>query len=144
MLPPPPGATLPVDDLLEDERQQRFLEVEVDGERWIIPVEQVREVLRLPPLVPVPGTPPSVRGVAAVRGGVVTVLDLAVLLDRGRAASPGSVVLVSYGERPVGLAVDAVRTVRTVDLSAPDQGALPTLLDAVALCAAHLLSNEES
>lgn len=116
----------------------------MDGARWAIPVAQVREVLRLPPLVTVPGAPVSVRGVAAVRGGVVTVLDLAVLLGRARAETPRSIVLVSFGERPVGLAVEAVPTVRTVDLSAPESGALPTVLDAVALCAAHLLASEES
>ncbi|MBU6365327.1 MAG: chemotaxis protein CheW [Gemmatimonadetes bacterium] len=141
---PPSAGPPPTDELLEDERQLRFVEVEVDGARWAIPVAQVREVLRLPPLVTVPGAPASVRGVAAVRGGVVTVLDLAVLLGRGRAETPGSIVLVSYGERPVGLAVEAVPTVRTVDLSAPESGALPTVLDAVALCAAHLLASEES
>lgn len=119
------------------------MEVVACGVTWAIPVDQVREVLRTPPLVPVPGTPPLVHGVAAVRGGVVTVLDLAMLLGRPRAEMPGSVVLVGYGERLVGLAVEAVRAVRTIDLAAVGSAEAPTPLDAAALCAAHLLSSEE-
>jgi purine-binding chemotaxis protein CheW len=120
------------------------VEVEAGGAAWAIPVHQVREVLRTPPLVSVPGAPAVVRGIAAVRGGVVTVLDLAVLLGRSRAQTPGSIVLVRHGDRLVGLAVDAVRSVRPVDLAAAGQGGAPAPLDAAALCAAHLLSSEES
>jgi purine-binding chemotaxis protein CheW len=120
------------------------VEVEVGGRLWAIPVDQVREVLRTPQLVAVPGAPPIVRGIAAVRGGVVTVLDLATGLGVARGDSPGSVVLVGYGERLVGLAVDAVRAVRPMDPAVVGTAAAPTPLDAVALCAGHLLSSEET
>ena len=131
-------------DLLDEERQQLVVEVEVGGQVWAIPVDQVREVLRPPPLVEVPGAPPIVRGIAAVRGGVVTVLDLATGLGVARGDSPGSVVLVGYGDRLGGLAVDTVRAVRPMDPAAVGTAAAPTPLDAVALCAGHLLSSEET
>lgn len=141
---PSPETPTPAPDLLDEERQQLVVEVEVGGSVWAIPVDQVREVLRTPPLVVVPGAPPIVRGIAAVRGGVVTVLDLATGLGVARGESPGSVVLVGYGERLVGLAVDSVRAVRPMDPAAVGTAAAPTPLDAVALCAGHLLSSEET
>ena len=88
------------------------------------------------------------RGIVNVRGAVVTVLELSVLLRAPRAVTTSSVVLLEYGTRLIGLAVDAVRDVRTSDASTedglpPDSPTRVTLLDAVALCAPHLLSSEE-
>jgi chemotaxis signal transduction protein len=41
-----------------------------------IPTEHVREILRTPRVVPLPGAPPHVRGVIDVRGEVLQVVDL--------------------------------------------------------------------
>jgi hypothetical protein len=70
------------------------------------------------------------------------------VLRAERAVASTSVVLLEYGTRLIGLAVDAVRDVRTSDASTedglpPDSPTRVTLLDAVALCAPHLLSSEE-
>ena len=122
--------------------------VELANRQYGIPVTQVREVLRHGHVTRVPGAPPLVRGIVNVRGAVVTVLELSVLLRAPRAVTTSSVVLLEYGTRLIGLAVDAVRDVRTSDASTedglpPDSPTRVTLLDAVALCAPHLLSSEE-
>jgi len=96
----------------------------------------------------VPGSPPMVRGIINVRGAVVTVLELSVLLDTQRAVTSTSVVLLEHGARLIGLAVDAVRDVRVHDDSQANAGdeamhSTVATLDAVALCAPHLLSGEE-
>jgi len=124
------------------------LVVQQGGVCYGVPVSQVREVLRDRPVTRVPGSPPLVRGVVNVRGAVVTVLELSVLLRAERAVTSSSVVLLEHGSRLIGLAVDAVRDVRASD-DVADAG-LPsdspthvTPLDAVALCAPHLLSSEE-
>ena len=88
------------------------------------------------------------RGIINVRGAVVTVLELSVLLGTERAVTSTSVVLIEHGTRLIGLAVDVVRDVRAQDSagianSAETLGSIVADLDAVALCAPHLLSSEE-
>ncbi|MCC6243333.1 MAG: chemotaxis protein CheW [Gemmatimonadaceae bacterium] len=125
----------------------RELIVEVAGQTCGIPITQVREVVRIARITRVPGAPASVRGVINVRGAVVTVLELSVLLGAQRAVTGTSVVLLEHGTRWIGVAVDAVRDVREIpesDSQSTRAGADDiTPIDAVALCAPHLLSSEE-
>ena len=149
----PPTATassLPRTDRPDDadDAHPRVLVVRVGDREYGIPVAQVREVVRADVLARVPGASPMVRGVINVRGTVVTVLELSVLLRARRAVTVPSVVLLEHGSRVIGVAVDAVRDVR-LDASVASEDMAPsdhphvTPLDAVALCAPHLLSSEE-
>jgi len=110
-----------------------------------IPVEQTREVVRAPRMTRVPGASLETLGIVNLRGAVVTVLDLAVILERGSAVEGASVVLIENGARLVGFAVDGVREVRALEAIANGNvsaGGLATL-DATALCARYLISAEE-
>lgn len=134
----------------DDEQRARVLVVEVDGRAFGIPVEQVREVVRRERITRVPGSTALVRGVVNVRGAVVTVLELSVLLGTERAVTSSSIVLLEHGSRLIGLAVDAVRDVRAQEnpsdlvLDSSDLSLSHVAhLDAVALCAPHLLTAEE-
>ncbi|HEY0930632.1 MAG TPA: chemotaxis protein CheW [Gemmatimonas sp.] len=120
------------------------------GDLLGIPIAQVREVVRPTGVRPVPGTPALQAGIVNVRGAIVTVLDLQALRTGVRAVTPGSIVLLSYGSRMLGLAVDAVHDVRvmTDEAEAKDASGSADLsavmpLDAVALCARHMHSVEE-
>lgn len=122
--------------------------VAVGADEYGIPVEQAREVVRADQVTRVPGAPPMLRGIINVRGAVVTVLELSVLLGAERAVTSSSVVLLEHGPRLIGLAVDAVRDVRVQersgDVESPSFGQSTVApLDAVALCAPHLLTAEE-
>ncbi len=146
---PTPSTDQSVVDDAED-NAPRLLMVMSRGRHYAIPVTQVREVIRPDQIIRVPGAPPSVWGVANVRGAVVTVLDLAALLGHARGASWGSVVLIEQGPRCIGLAVDAVKDVQRADESgqvpldarAGDDVIVP--LDALALCVRHLHSTQET
>jgi purine-binding chemotaxis protein CheW len=132
----------------EDDVRPRLLVVEVDGASYGIPITQVREVVRAGTVTRVPGAPALVRGIINVRGAVVTVLELSVLLGAERAVTGSSVVLLEHGARLIGLAVDVVRDVRVQQDPVGESSTLGThatlaTLDAVALCAPHLLSAEE-
>ena len=132
----------------EDDVRPRLLVVEVDGASYGIPITQVREVVRAVTVTRVPGAPALVRGIINVRGAVVTVLELSVLLGAERAVTGSSVVLLEHGARLIGLAVDVVRDVRVQRDPVGESSTLGThatlaTLDAVALCAPHLLSAEE-
>ena len=122
-----------------------MLVVEVAGAFYGIPVAQTREVVRAPRLVRVPGAPPETLGIVNLRGSVVTVLDLAVILERGSAVTGASIVLIENGARLVGFAVDGAREVRTLETndSAIVSASGPATLDATALCARYLISAEE-
>ena len=120
----------------------RWLVVATGDDRLAIPVAQVREVVRSQGIRRVPGAPEIQAGVLNVRGAIVTVLDLAALRGARRAVAPASVVLLQYGMRPVGLAVDAVLDVRGGDADTPLAGDVPPL-NALALCARALHLPEE-
>lgn len=141
----PPSAPLetPTIDLTDDDHRPQWLVVASAGTLFGIPVEQVREVVRPLGLRVVPGAPVIQAGIVNVRGAIVTVLDLQALRTGERAVTPGSIVLLQHGARPIGLVVDAVHDVRGAAPDAPDAPADVAVLDAVALCARHLHSAEE-
>lgn len=77
----------------------------------------VQEIIPPRPSTRLPGAPRFVRGLINIRGTIVTVLDLGVRLDATEApASDGSILLVRYRDRVVGLSVDEVADVRLLDV----------------------------
>jgi chemotaxis signal transduction protein len=49
---------------------------EVRGRRCALPVAVVREVMATPPVTPVPGAPPALRGLVPVHGQVLPLVDV--------------------------------------------------------------------
>ena len=88
----------------------QWLGVELGGERVLLSLADVQEVLKPPTLTRVPGAQAWLRGVAHVRGRLLTVIDLKGLL--GGAISdlgPESRVVVLREMRtPFGVSVDRV------------------------------------
>ena len=83
--------------------------VQVAGTRWAIPVAAVLEVLRDSRIIRVPGGVPAVRGMVNHRGRIVTVADAVRALELpGDSGGAGDVVIVQWGQRRFGVAVDAV------------------------------------
>jgi len=82
-----------------------FLLVRAGGRRVGLAVEAVIEVREPDELGAIPSLEPALRGVTALRGQLMPVLNLAALL--GGEAGPGLVVVVTdLGGRRVGLEVD--------------------------------------
>jgi purine-binding chemotaxis protein CheW len=95
---------------------QRLLVFVLDGVRYALPVERVREIVRRRPITPVPRLAPEVLGVISLRGRVIQVIDL----RRRLGLAPGAVgrrsriVVAHDGEgRVAGLLVDGVLEVVT-------------------------------
>jgi purine-binding chemotaxis protein CheW len=57
--------------------------IEIAGTAFAVEAGLVQEVVRTPPITPLPGAPPFLVGVASHRGDVVAIVDLARLLGRG-------------------------------------------------------------
>jgi purine-binding chemotaxis protein CheW len=69
----------------------------------------------------VPGAPGYVRGLINMRGTIVTVLDLGVRLDPASAPiTDGSIVMLRYKDRLVGVVVEEVVDLRPLEIDEGD------------------------
>jgi purine-binding chemotaxis protein CheW len=97
--------------------QRELLRVEVAGSPYALPIERVREIVRLRAITAVPRVPALVLGVISLRGEIVQVLDLRQALG-AEAEPPGrrARIVVLHGEsgEVAGLLVDAVSEVLRV------------------------------
>lgn len=111
----------------EGEDARRLLLFAAGGRIYGSDIAVIREIVPFRRCTRLPGAPPFVCGLINLRGTLVTVVDLAVRLGGGRSGEGtpngaadatsregGSVVLVEYGSKVVGLAVDQVRDVQAV------------------------------
>lgn len=101
----------------DQELLHELLLFEVGETAYAVPIERVREILRMRPVTPVPRVPEVVRGVISIRGEVVEVVDL-----RRRLGLPPVdtdrrtriVVVHGFDGRVTGLTVDRVREVMRI------------------------------
>ncbi|MBT8469693.1 MAG: CheW domain-containing protein [Deltaproteobacteria bacterium] len=94
--------------------------VSAGSETYGFPLSAVREILMPPPLTEVPRSAEHFLGVIAVRGEIITLVDLPTLLnlevlDR---QPIGRIILVDVGDELIGVAVDRVVQVSQLQ---PDQ-----------------------
>jgi purine-binding chemotaxis protein CheW len=88
---------------------ERFLTFKSEGHFYALPAASVSEVARMPPVARVPQAPPSLMGLANLRGTVLPVASVRVLLGRADVATThASRLIVLEGASPVALAVDEV------------------------------------
>ncbi len=106
-----------LDPVTEPERLQPMLVFQIEGTPYAVPVERVREVVRLRPITPIPRVPDDVRGVISLRGEIVQVIDarrrLGVAPVEPTLTSRIVIVNDAEGNRS-GLLVDAVTEVLRV------------------------------
>ena len=93
-----------------------LLIVRLAGERVALPAADVESVVEIDLVVPAPGTPPHVAGLAALRSRVLTVIDCAAALGLppGEAPQRDAVVAVIDGH-PYALLVEEVEDVVEAD-----------------------------
>jgi len=103
------------------EALRQLLCMGVDGAPYAVPVENVREIVRVRPITPIPRAASAVRGVISLRGEILQVIDLRLRLRLAAVAPARSnrivVVQVEDG-RVAGVLVDEVREVLRVPESA--------------------------
>ncbi|MDR3496554.1 MAG: chemotaxis protein CheW [Ancalomicrobiaceae bacterium] len=95
---------------------RQFVIFHIQGERFAVSLSEVQEIIRVPGIVQVPFSPPSLEGLANLRGNVLPVINLRkafgfplILHDDAT-----RVVVLDHG-RPIGLIVDRMANVVTVD-----------------------------
>lgn len=111
------GAALAGADGEGAEAIRELLSFRLDDSPYAIPVERVREIVRLREVTHVPKVPDWVLGVVALRGEVVQVVDLRMRLGlptRERSRRSRIIVLHGDDDRITGVLVDAVDQVLRV------------------------------
>jgi purine-binding chemotaxis protein CheW len=92
----------------------QLLSFEIAGTPYAVPVERVREIVRMRPVTPVPRTPEEVRGVISLRGEMIELIDLSCRLGLGsiETSRKTRIIVIKAGDDDVvGLLVDSVREV---------------------------------
>jgi len=102
----------------DNDQVLRWVTFQMDKEVYGINVSQVREVLRVSEIAPVPGAPDYVLGIINLRGNVVTVIDTRKRFGLPSAESDDAsrIVIIDVDSQQVGIMVDSVAEV--VDLHA--------------------------
>jgi purine-binding chemotaxis protein CheW len=150
--------------MIDDERA---VVIRVGATEFGIDVRQVRQVLRPLAITRLPFPPPTILGIASVRGTLVPVMDLGQRLLGTPSARDGKLIVVAEpdGDGSVGLLVDAVLDLVLLDdgvheppaeveeslpagwirgVLAPDADRLVTLLDLTQVLDLHHPAAEES
>lgn len=100
---------------VESATERELLVLWLGDDPYALPVERVREIVRLRPITPVPRVPAAVRGVLSLRGEIVQVIDLRLRLGLAPAPVEGQrrriVVLHGDDGQMTGLLVDRVSEV---------------------------------
>lgn len=97
---------------------RELLCLKVGGDPYAVPVERVREIVRLRPVTAMPRVPREILGVISLRGEIVQVLDVRARLGVSSAeASRRTRIVVLHGDEGevTGLLVDAVTEVLRVE-----------------------------
>ena len=119
-------AALHAHDASEGSTERELLVLWLGDDPYALPVERVREIVRLRRITPVPRVPAAVRGVLSLRGEIVQVIDLRLRLGLppSNDENPRRRIVVLHGEdgQMTGLLVDRVSEVlrlRDEDLRPP-------------------------
>jgi purine-binding chemotaxis protein CheW len=100
----------------------KFLHFQLGQERYSLPVKEVREIIRLCPVTPVPRMPAYHRGVINLRGKIVPVMDLRLRLELPPAENLERACIIvvqrqlaNSPDQLIGLQVDVVEEVAFID-----------------------------
>lgn len=103
--------------LLSQESRRELILFRLGSQEFCIDIKLIREIRGWSPATPLPHAPPYLRGVINLRGAVLPIIDLGVRFGI-ETEIPGPhhvIIVVQIGERQVGMLVDAVSDILTVD-----------------------------
>lgn len=109
------GVIAPSSAPVQDEGSTRVCLVSLADELFAIDLHHVREVFEIESVTRVPGMPPSLAGVANLRGAVLPLVDLRLMLGLAtNGQAPGVGVVVQHGTQQIAILVDKVSAIQTV------------------------------
>ncbi|WP_430783802.1 chemotaxis protein CheW [Actinoplanes sp. G11-F43] len=107
----------PADDEVDEfDENSDFVTFDMAGERYAFPMRRVQEIIRMPAVVKVPLGPPSLEGLANLRGRVLPVVSLRRCCEMEQTGHDETTrVIVVDGGVPLGFVVDRVSSVISID-----------------------------
>ena len=100
----------------EDRNDNQFVTFSVAGEMFAVPMAPVQEIIRVPAVAQLPLAPPSLLGLANLRGRVLPIINLRRLFGCGeREHDDATRALVIHIGQPLGFVVDKVASVISVE-----------------------------
>lgn len=99
------------------DEQSQFLTFTVTGEEYGVDIMTVREIKGWTETTRLPNSPEFMRGVMNLRGLIIPIFDLRARFGKGltQADSKNVVIIIAVGERNIGLLVDSVSDILTVN-----------------------------
>ncbi len=111
-----PNAGAEAADEQEDRNDNQFVTFSVAGEMFAVPMAPVQEIIRVPAVAQLPLAPPSLLGLANLRGRVLPIINLRRLFGCGeREHDDATRALVIHIGQPLGFVVDKVASVISVE-----------------------------
>lgn len=94
----------------------QFLVFDLDGEEYAARLTDLREIIRIPEITPIPNAPEYIQGILNLRGKIIIVVDLEKRFDltRENKVTPKHVVILEVGKNDFGIIVDSVHEVISV------------------------------
>jgi len=105
-----------VSEQVKSTESLRVCLVALGDETFAIDLRQVREVFEPESITPVPGVPPALVGVTNLRGTIIPLADVRVALGVSSSVMPKYAVVIRYGTHQIGILVDDVPEIRTIQL----------------------------
>ena len=121
---------------MEEKNQDKVQEIQlvifkIGQEEFAVNIQQVREIVRLIPITPIPRSPEFIEGVVNLRGQVLIIMDLAKRLGLPTAvhSEKTRIVVVEVEDSSIGMIVDDVtevlrlgtdKIVKTIELAEVD------------------------
>ncbi|WP_169545375.1 chemotaxis protein CheW [Sneathiella aquimaris] len=98
---------------------QQFVTFAIGSEEYAVDIMQVREIQAWTEVTILPNQPSYMRGVLNLRGIIVPIFDLRSRFNQGKtnATNIHVVVIIAVGDRIIGILVDRVSDILTVDSS---------------------------
>ena len=84
---------------------------ELDNEEYAVPIEDVREVIKIPEITPVPNSPDFISGLINLRGKILPAINLEVrfsLMREHKDIQAKNIIIVEGGESSFGVIVDTI------------------------------------
>lgn len=110
------------DAVEKKDKQMQLVTFILDDEEFGIPIQQVREIVRVTDITRVPQSPEHVRGVTNLRGKIIPVVDLKtrIGLTVAEVSDDSRILIVESFKRAIGFLVDQVSQVTRVSASNMD------------------------
>ena len=106
-----------LDGALADQTWSQYVTFMIDDRSYGIEITKVREIKGWSEPTELPSSPHSMRGVLNLRGVIVPIFDLRARFGQGatQAREEHVVIIVALGERLIGILVDAVSDILTLE-----------------------------